>query len=569
MNRFHYNKEDVIKALRDAGVGEGDILFSHVAALNLGFPEEMADGLSAFDVIFGAIKDVIGEEGSFLTPTYSYSFCKKEIFDPKETKSAVGPFGETFRKAAGAMRSLDPIFSVAGIGPHVEALIEDLPFDCFGDGSVYERLAEAGATLCNFGLTTHYATAMHHVEQKLKAPYRYLKYFTGLVKKSGRLEKQTWRYMVPIMADYSVPMFHRTEDEALISGECQISTIGLHGVTTIKMAKLFELGAEKISKNSWFFAKGPECDIIESEAQRIQNAGMKDQGYIVSDGYDAALYAIPSLKIRQYPTGTEVGDCLVPERWSCKEAYIYSTGNKEKHDGLRSISHSLSIDQVVSASILKEHLYTDAFVHHYYERDWGFCCSPGFIESLNRDEYHVKIDAPLSYGTMKTGELFIQGENDDLILFCANMAYSRFIENGFQASDMLQKVIESPRLDSKPLNSMLFLFVPDVLGYAAYFNNNKELLSRIKGGLFLQLKDGEKTVDYIDHVDKWWIRFLKALSSDLTFIKKNRYPFHNERMCEFEAKDLPVSMLTVHDPDQLHDLCLDIISALCGSKHDV
>ena len=38
------------------------------------------------------------KKGTIIIPTFSYSFTKKETFDPTNTKSEVGIFSEIFRK---------------------------------------------------------------------------------------------------------------------------------------------------------------------------------------------------------------------------------------------------------------------------------------------------------------------------------------------------------------------------------------------------------------------------------------------------------------------------------------
>ena len=38
------------------------------------------------------------KKGTIIIPTFSYSFTKKEAFDPTNTKSEVGIFSEIFRK---------------------------------------------------------------------------------------------------------------------------------------------------------------------------------------------------------------------------------------------------------------------------------------------------------------------------------------------------------------------------------------------------------------------------------------------------------------------------------------
>jgi aminopeptidase-like protein len=47
--------------------------------------------------------------------------------------------------------------------------------------------------------------------------------------------------------------------------------------------------------------------------------------HLVSDGYDAALYALARalpVTVHRYPTGAEAFTWIVPERWMCRSARL-------------------------------------------------------------------------------------------------------------------------------------------------------------------------------------------------------------------------------------------------------
>ncbi|WP_089503411.1 AAC(3) family N-acetyltransferase [Campylobacter pinnipediorum] len=48
-----------------------------------------------------------------MMPTFTYSFCDRDIYDKEKSKSKVGILGEFFRKLKGVYRTDDPIFSFA------------------------------------------------------------------------------------------------------------------------------------------------------------------------------------------------------------------------------------------------------------------------------------------------------------------------------------------------------------------------------------------------------------------------------------------------------------------------
>jgi len=89
---YDYSKEDIVKTLIQVGVSEGDNIFNHS---NIGFFGRLKNTntdeeyyLSFKDAIF----EVIGEEGTLVVPTFTYSFCWGNIFDKNKTHSAMGFF---------------------------------------------------------------------------------------------------------------------------------------------------------------------------------------------------------------------------------------------------------------------------------------------------------------------------------------------------------------------------------------------------------------------------------------------------------------------------------------------
>lgn len=252
--RFHYNQRELVEALRQVGLCRGDLVFSHVGLLSLGIPEEVAEGKDPFDVVLEAMLEVIGEEGTFVTPAYTYSFCKGEVFDPDNTPSAVGPFSERFRTYENVIRSHDPIFSVCGLGPKAEALFRNLPHDCYGEDSVFDRMTKSGAKICNMWnkLSNSF---FHHYEQMVGVPYRHIKYFTGVVRISDAKNSETWAY-------YVRDLFEETEnDDYLLEKTCtkqgiiKIKKVGLARVSCVNAKELKYFVAKQMRENAFYLTK--------------------------------------------------------------------------------------------------------------------------------------------------------------------------------------------------------------------------------------------------------------------------------------------------------------------------
>ena len=256
---YDYNIHSVITALREAGVKKGDVVFSHVGTGFLGRPQGEPSAFAAAASIIGhAFAEVLGEEGTFVVPTYTYSFCNGEDYDPQTTPSTIGYFTEWFRTRPGVRRSHEPIFSVAAHGAKARALLEALPPDSFGEDSIYGRLLRAGGSLCNIGVGLRHATFVHFVEQSVGVPYRYKKDFNGNVIEGGRKVPLHVAYYVRSEAagDDSLPDLSRLEDDARRTGALAEAPLGRGIVTAISCRDFFDLARAGIKKHPWYLARG-------------------------------------------------------------------------------------------------------------------------------------------------------------------------------------------------------------------------------------------------------------------------------------------------------------------------
>ena len=195
-----FNRRTLADAIREVGVRAGDVVFSHSNIGYFGFPEEGRTPQVVFDVILGAFRDVIGPAGTLVVPTFTYSFTKREVFDPAASPSTCGAFTEMLRKHPDAKRSEDPIFSVAAVGARADELTADAPEECFGPGSFWDRFLAADGGVCNLNFDSG-STYLHYIERLLNVPYRFQKEFVGTVRKNGVETRRQAIYFVRDMAD--------------------------------------------------------------------------------------------------------------------------------------------------------------------------------------------------------------------------------------------------------------------------------------------------------------------------------------------------------------------------------
>ena len=96
--RSHYRASDITQALVAADVRRGDTIFSHISLLKLGLIGDARTPQEMVATFTSAITNILGPEGCFITPSYSYSFCKGEPFNLSTTPSDVGPFSNQLRR---------------------------------------------------------------------------------------------------------------------------------------------------------------------------------------------------------------------------------------------------------------------------------------------------------------------------------------------------------------------------------------------------------------------------------------------------------------------------------------
>lgn len=188
-----YRSTDILSALQKIGVRCGQFLFVHSQLSPFGKIQSSMTRHHFMEGFLGALKDAVSD-GHLMMPTFTYSFCRNEIYNPLKTPSTVGVLTEHFRLTQPVSRSLDPIFSIAVLGPN-QAVLADVGSDCFGDRSVFDKLYQMNATLLFLG-NRFDITFMHYVEQKIQVPYRHFKTFEGFIQIGETLKQTNCRYYV-------------------------------------------------------------------------------------------------------------------------------------------------------------------------------------------------------------------------------------------------------------------------------------------------------------------------------------------------------------------------------------
>jgi len=222
---------------------------------------------------------------------------------------------------------------------------------------------------------------------------------------------------------------------------------------------------------------------------------------IVSDGYDAALYALATqvpMQIHEYASGTECWTWIVPEKWTCNEAWLETAdGNRlfsYADHPLHVVSYSLPFEGLVTRDQLFKHLHVHPtlpeavpFVFKYYERDWGLCCTQRLKDSLTDEQYRVVIRTSFSPGTLKVGEVVVPGRSADSIVLCAHLCHPRQVNDDLTGVvvgiDVMRHLMQCADLHY----TYRLLIVPETIGSIAWLSHHERLIPSMRGGLFLEM----------------------------------------------------------------------------------
>ena len=161
------------------------------------------------------------------------------------------------------------------------------------------------------------------------------------------------------------------------------------------------------------------------------------------------LQEIVPLEIKEYPSGQNVYDWIIPKEWNITDAWIKNSKGEKivdfQKNNLHLVSYSIPVHKRLTFLELKKHLHyredlPEAIPYRtsYYEETWGFCVSYNDLKAgffCEDEEYEVYIDYSLTNGSLSIGELLIQGKSSKEYLI------STYICHPSMANDNLSGMI--------------------------------------------------------------------------------------------------------------------------------
>jgi len=254
-----YSSTSLADSIAEAGIAQGDTISLQVSLGRLGLPDGANTIPSIVKLVIDAVLDALGESGTLIVPTYTYSIGRGTPYEVEKTPSEIGEFTEAFRTIPGVIRSRDPMLSNCGIGPKAHAVLRDISHSCCGEGSAFHNLRKHNAKICTLGLGLYYATFIQHIEEMFAVPFRMHKQFTGTVIESAVKSEETWTYFAAPYLDNCVPNPLAMEVRAKQAGIVKLASVGRGQLVCVDANSYFDFGFNELARNPWLTAKGPPC----------------------------------------------------------------------------------------------------------------------------------------------------------------------------------------------------------------------------------------------------------------------------------------------------------------------
>ena len=258
-----YTLDDFREGLRRSGLVRGSVVFCHANIGYFGVPDPRPASTSELcDSLLGCVLDVIGPEGTFVVPTFTYSFPQGRVFDPAESPSGCGALAEHLRRLPGAVRSPDPCFSVAAIGAKAAILAGSASENSFDENGFFHRFLASDGIVCNWNLDAG-STFLHYVERRLRVPYRFDKTFRGEIVVGGKAVPTTSTIWVRYLSsDLTTASFEEFDRIARARGAFRTVSVGRGSIGTISARDTYAIAEETLRTRPWFLTRAEAAGTV-------------------------------------------------------------------------------------------------------------------------------------------------------------------------------------------------------------------------------------------------------------------------------------------------------------------
>jgi aminopeptidase-like protein len=222
--------------------------------------------------------------------------------------------------------------------------------------------------------------------------------------------------------------------------------------------------------------------------------------HFASPDYDKSisyLQGILPFQVHCFGKQDQHNGWIIPSKYSVRRALIRKDGeiiyDGTKHP-LGVVSYSLPFKGKVDLSTLRQHLwydhrYDEAIPYHFrnsyrpWDRDWGFCVSKTFYDSLEGGEYEVDLEIEEGEPELKLLDYHAPGKSDLEFVFVAHLDHPGMANDDVAGCAVGVELFKWLASQSTKYSYRLLL-VQEIIGSQYFLNSFKD---NIHEGLFLEM----------------------------------------------------------------------------------
>ncbi len=247
------NTDDLKDILHKLDIQKNDTICIHSEIFKFG--QFANDPKQCIEKIIDCFKEIVGEDGTILMPTFTYSYCKQKDYDKINSASTMGVLTEVFRKQANVVRTNDPLFSFAVFGKNKDKYLKNL-HSSFGPDNVYEILKKEKGKIVLFGTNNFGYTFSHYLEEYHNVPYRFFKTFSGVtIFEDGSRKNTSIEYFVRRLDEPSILIVETQKDILKKASAYKELSFGNSCIVCIDTQKYFDATSKVLEKDKYALLK--------------------------------------------------------------------------------------------------------------------------------------------------------------------------------------------------------------------------------------------------------------------------------------------------------------------------
>jgi len=253
-------QNDLQNGLKNLKIETGDTLLIHSNLMMLGGIEGARHREEILAFYLKAFQNVVGSSGTLAVPAYFYEYARfGEPFDTKHSpvSKSLGAFSSYLTALPNAVRSCNPLQSIASLGAKAELISGGDSLSGYGVNSPWHRLRQQKAKIVFVGIGVETMTYVHHIEQAVGVPHMYWKLYATPVLRDGKAvlgnPVSAVRYL-----NYEIEYFLIPFEELLLKqGIAKSQPVGKGRILVVDAEQAYQLGIQCLEKNIYYFLKNP------------------------------------------------------------------------------------------------------------------------------------------------------------------------------------------------------------------------------------------------------------------------------------------------------------------------